>query len=144
MIGEEGPSLEQELEDGYQANCIYNHPNYPDGFLRTSVNQLSKYARAYLNGGKFAERRILQESSVVTLLTDQNVPGNRQQGLTWYADSQINAEPQWGHGGSDPGSNTDMRLLPSQGVGAIVFANTNGVTPTEISTYLLEKALELF
>jgi len=144
VIGEEGPSLEQELEDGYQANCIYNHPNYPDGFLRTSVNQLSKYARAYLNGGKFAERRILQESSVVTLLTDQNVPGNRQQGLTWYADSQINAEPQWGHGGSDPGSNTDMRLLPSQGVGAIVFANTNGVTPTEISTYLLEKALELF
>ena len=52
-------------------------------------------------------------------------------------------EPKWGHGGSDPGSNTDMRLLPAQGVGAIVFANTNGIVPTEISDQLLELALEL-
>lgn len=144
VIGENGPSLDAELEDGYQANCVYNHPNYPDGFLRTSVNQLSVYARAYLNGGEFAGKRILQEASIREMMTNQNVPGNRQQGLTWYADDEMRGEPQWGHGGSDPGSNTDMRLLPEQGVGAIVFANTNGVTPTEISGALLEMALELF
>jgi hypothetical protein len=63
--------------------------------------------------------------------------------LTWYADQEMAGEPKWGHGGSDPGSNTDMRLLPAQGVGAIVFANTNGIVPTEISDQLLELALEL-
>lgn len=144
VIREGGPSLDAELEDGYQANCVYNHPNYPDGFLRTSVNQLSVYARAYLNGGEFAGKRILSQASIAEMLTRQSVPGNRQQGLTWYADDQMRGEPQWGHGGSDPGSNTDMRLLPEQGVGAIVFANTNGVTPTEISAALLEMALDSF
>jgi CubicO group peptidase (beta-lactamase class C family) len=143
VIREDGPTLDATLMDGYQDNCVYNHPNYPDGFLRTSVNQLSVYARAYLNGGEFAGRRILKSSSIAAMLTNQNIPGNRTQGLTWYADEEMQDELQWGHGGSDPGSNTDMRLLPAQGVGAIVFANTNGITPTEISEQLLELALEL-
>ena len=143
VIREDGPTLDATLMDGYQDNCVYNHPNYPDGFLRTSVNQLSVYARAYLNGGEFAGRRILKSSSIAAMLTNQNIPGNRTQGLTWYADEEMQDELQWGHGGSDPGSNTDMRLLPAQGVGAIGFANTNGITPTEISEQLLELALEL-
>lgn len=143
VIREGGPSLDAPLADGYHPNCVYNHPNYPDGFLRTSVNQLSIYARAYLNGGEFAGKRILEAATIATMLTQQNVPGNRQQGLTWYADDQLGGEPQWGHGGSDPGSNTDMRLLPEQGVGAIVFANTNGIVPTEITGKLLEMALTL-
>jgi hypothetical protein len=77
------------------------------------------------------------------MLTNQNIPGNRKQGLTWYADQEMTGELKWGHGGSDPGSNTDMRLLPAQGVGAIVFANTNGIVPTEISDQLLELGLGL-
>ena len=88
-------------------------------------------------------KRILEETSIEAMLTDQNIPGNRTQGLTWNANQEMGGEPKWGHGGSDPGSNTDMRLLPAQGVGAIVFANTNGITPTELSDQLLELALEL-
>jgi CubicO group peptidase (beta-lactamase class C family) len=143
VIREDGPTLDASLADGYQENCVYNHPNYPDGFLRTSVNQLSVYARAYLNGGEFGERRLLKDSSIQAMLTNQNIPGNRKQGLTWYADQEMTGELKWGHGGSDPGSNTDMRLLPAQGVGAIVFANTNGIVPTEISDQLLELGLGL-
>lgn len=138
-----GPTGDATLADGYQGNCVYNHPNYPDGFLRTSVDQLSVYGRAYLNNGEFAGKKILRPSSITSMLTNQNIPGNRTQGLTWYADADMDGEPQWGHGGSDPGSNTDMRLLMKQGVGAIVFANTNGSTPTEISAELLRLALEL-
>ncbi len=52
--------VERRLDDGYQSNCVYNHPNYPDGFLRTSVRQLSNYARAYLNGGEFSGKQILK------------------------------------------------------------------------------------
>jgi CubicO group peptidase (beta-lactamase class C family) len=143
VIREGGPTGDATLADGYQGNCVYNHPNYPDGFLRTSVEQLSVYGRAYLNNGEFAGKKILRPSSITSMLTNQNIPGNRTQGLTWYADAEMGGEPQWGHGGSDPGSNTDMRLLIKQGVGAIVFANTNGSTPTEISAELLRLALDL-
>ena len=56
------------------------------------------------------------------------------------ADTEVNGEPDWGHGGSDPGSNADLRQLPKQGLAAIVFANTNGITPREITLRLLESA----
>ena len=145
VIREGGPTLEQRLNDGYQVNCVYNHPNYPDGFMRTSVRQLSNYARAYLNGGEFGGKQILKPGTVDEMLTDPRVPaGSRTQGLTWSSDRELNNEPQWGHGGSDPGSNTDIRILPRQGIAAIVFTNTNGVTPTEISNRLLEVADGLF
>lgn len=145
VIREGGPTLEQQLDEGYQGNCAYNHPNYPDGFLRTSVRQLSNYARAYLNGGEFDGRQILEPETVNEMLSNQRVPsGNRTQGLTWSADRELNGEPQWGHGGSDPGSNTDIRILPEQGIAAIVFTNTNGVTPTEVSNRLLEIGDELY
>jgi hypothetical protein len=36
-----------------------------------------------------------------------------------------------------------MRILPDHGVGAIVFANTNGVTPSEITHRLLHASLEM-
>jgi hypothetical protein len=82
---------------------------------------------------------------VAAMLTDQNAPaGNRTQGLTWSADLELNGEHQWGHGGSDPGSDTDIRILPQQGLAAIVFTNTNGVVPTEISNRLLEIGDEIF
>jgi CubicO group peptidase (beta-lactamase class C family) len=113
--------------------------------MRTSVRQLSNYARAYLNGGEFGGKQILKPETVDEMLTDQRVPaGSRTQGLTWSSDRELNNEPQWGHGGSDPGSNTDIRILPRQGIAAIVFTNTNGVTPTEISNRLLEVADGLF
>ena len=143
VIREGGPSFSDPLMDGYHQNCAYNHPNYPDGFLRTSVNQLSRYLRAYLARGEFVGRQVLTADSIVQLLTNQGVGGNRTQGLTWYADVQVDGEDSWGHGGSDPGSNTDMRILPDHGVGAIVFANTNGVTPSEITHRLLHASLEM-
>ena len=57
---------------------------------------MSRYLRAYLGRGVFGGRRILAAASVEQLLTDQGVDGNRIQGLTWYADTEIDGEPTWG------------------------------------------------
>ena len=143
VILESGPSFSDPLSDGYHANCPYSHPNYPDGFLRTSVNQLSRYLRAYLGRGEFAGRRILTVGSIEQLFTDQRVGVDRTEGLTWYGVAPVAGEVAWGHGGSDPGSNTDFRLLLDRGVGAIVFANTNGINPAEITDRLLHAALAM-
>jgi CubicO group peptidase (beta-lactamase class C family) len=131
-----------EVKPGFNANCPYNHPNFPDGFLRTSVNQLSRYARAYLNGGALGSARILEAATVKEMLSQELLAGThrRVQGLTWYATTRVREQPDWGHGGSDPGINTDLRLLPAEGIGAIAFMNTNGVRPDEITERILTLA----
>lgn len=132
--GADGP-----LAPGLQPNCLYNHPNYPDGFLRTSVNQLSRYARAHLNGGRLGGHRLLREETIREMMTPYHRGQTRIQGLTWYGwtASSVRNQILWGHGGSDPGINTDFRVLPSEGVAAIAFMNTNGVRPEEITERIL-------
>ncbi len=141
VIRDEGvaPDL---VAGGYRANCAYNHPNYPDGFLRTSVRQLERYLQAYLNGGILDGARILAESTVNEMLTPQLTNEGRAQGLTWYA-HRHNGAWAWGHGGSDPGVNNDIRMLPEEGLGVIVLTNTNGIRPTEFTDRLLDEALNL-
>ncbi len=126
--------------DGHHASCPYNHPNFPDGFLRTSVRQLSWFARAYLNGGILDGRRILEESTVEAMLQTQRAEESRKQGLTWYSSSLVRGLEVWGHGGSDPGINTDIRLVPEERIVAIVFINTWGGNPAQITQHLLDEA----
>lgn len=142
VIQPEGPTFDKVLPDGYQANCPYNHPNFPDGFLRSSADQLSRYLRAYLGGGEFEGGRILTRESIAEMLTVQMVnPKQRSQGLVWYADKSINGQLSWGHGGNDPGINNDVRLLPELGLASIVMTNTNGIKPQEFANAFLEGAI---
>ncbi|MBX3706963.1 MAG: beta-lactamase family protein [Pseudomonadales bacterium] len=149
-IQQDGPTLREPLADGFVANCVYGHPNYPDGFLRTSVDDLSYYVRAYLSEGAYAGHRILERDTVRSMLSTifvhesrdaAGIKHRRHQGLNWMGSTELAGELAWGHGGSDPGVNTDMRILQSAGLGAIVFTNTNGSIPWDITHKLLEVAL---
>ena len=139
------PGSPPSLDDGYKANCLYNHPNFPDGFLRTSVRQLSRYVRSYLlggalSGGASSKNRIPEEGTVEQLFREHtDLSDSRIQGLTWYTAFRVREDAAWGHGGSDPGVNTDMQLLRSEGIAAIVFTNTNGVRPGEVTQHLLDR-----
>lgn len=118
VIGTQAP------QDGYAANCLYSHPNYPDGFLRTSVRQLLQFAMAYLRGGE----PILLPGTVNTILqgyTDEVVDMGETWvwGLGWFM-RKIDGQPVWGHNGGDPGVNTVVELKRDERKGAIVFSNT--------------------
>jgi CubicO group peptidase (beta-lactamase class C family) len=134
------PDSSGKYPDGFQPNCLYNHPNFPDGFLRTSLEQLSVYIRAYLKGGRHGGFQLLKTETVKKMLEPQFQEGKRLQGLTWYAQKDRGDEIAWGHSGSDPGINTDVRFLPSRGIGVIAFTNTNGIQPIEIAYRLLDEA----
>jgi CubicO group peptidase (beta-lactamase class C family) len=136
-------AAQSELKEGYEANCLYNHPNYPDGFLRTSVTQLTRYLRAYLYLGAFDKKRLLQAETVREMLTPQLFEGGRVQGLTWYGLGAAGERLPWGHGGSDPGINTDARFRLYDGTAAIVFTNTNGIKPEDLTARLLREAESL-
>ncbi|MFQ5791117.1 MAG: serine hydrolase domain-containing protein [Acidobacteriota bacterium] len=137
-IQEGGPSGGRIEKDGYTPNCLYNHPNFPDGFLRTSVNQLTRYMLAYLNGGSYQGKRVLEESSIRNMLT---VHFGESGGLCWFARRLGDGELFWGHGGSDPGVNTRIDFRSADGLGAIVFTNTNGAEPQKLNERLIQEAL---
>lgn len=141
VIGEGGPSWENvAAPDGFVPNCFYNHPNFPDGFLRCSVNQLSSYVRCYLNKGVYSGQTILQEDTIKTMLTKRNLTC----GLCWWEYELSNGDIVWGHTGSDPGINNLLMFNLNNGTGTVILANTNmgeqGEVRKEIATRLFEEA----
>jgi len=127
-------------------DCIYGHPNYPDGFLRTSVSQLARFQMAYLSGGALDGQRILSQDSVEQMLKVRAIKfhgtaaSEDEQALAWHRRKIANGLLVWGHGGSDPGVSTLFDFRPSCDDGVIVFANTWGVSLDEIGARLFEEA----
>ena len=143
VISAAGPTLTAELPNAYNANCTYNHPNYPDGFLRTSVAQIAVWAQTWLGDGEINGIRLLGADHTMQMFTDDSaVSGSdNRQGLTWYSNQEINGERLWGHSGSDPGVSTSLLMARESGIAAIVFTNTNGATPTDFTKEILKEGL---
>jgi CubicO group peptidase (beta-lactamase class C family) len=109
----------------------YELTTYPDGAVRTSVADLSKFFAALLNGGVYDGTRILDQRMVDEMLrlqfTDSNKPANvnpqkLNSGLFWatkYGATRI------GHNGSDPGIRTEMLANLSKDIAVIMFTNTS-------------------
>jgi CubicO group peptidase (beta-lactamase class C family) len=110
---------------------LYEGTTYPDGGVRTSVSDLSKFFIALLNDGVYEGTRILDKRSVDEMLrfqfTDSNRPGNvalekNNSGLFWATRDSLT---RIGHNGSDPGVRTHMLSNLSKDVAVIQFANTS-------------------
>lgn len=126
------------LEGAFRPHCLYSFPNYPDGLVRTSLNQHAHFLTAYINNGEYEGRRILKDDTVKLMLSDQHFG----RGLCWMSYDFDEKGKLWGHGGSDPGVNTLMLFRETDKVGAIVFTNTNEVRVAlfEMVKRLLEEA----
>jgi CubicO group peptidase (beta-lactamase class C family) len=110
---------------------LYGGTTYPDGGVRTSVADLSKFFIALLNGGEHQGTRILDAGMAAEMLRFQFTDANRPQnypaadgnsGLFWrtkYNGTRV------GHGGNDPGLQTEMLADLAREVGVILFMNTS-------------------
>jgi CubicO group peptidase (beta-lactamase class C family) len=110
---------------------LYGGTTYPDGGVRTSVADLSKFFIALLNEGEYEGARILERQSVQEMLrfqyTDSNRPDNvvlkeKNSGIFWSTKFDVT---RIGHGGSDPGLKTEMLADLSKEFGVILFTNTS-------------------
>ncbi|MEO0398961.1 MAG: serine hydrolase domain-containing protein [Pseudomonadota bacterium] len=145
VIKPDGPTLNRPLASGFHENCLYSHPNYPDGFLRSSANDLSRYLMAYANGGIAFGRRILKAETIEKMLTLVELPGDgddKNYGLTWRTEFDLGGETAWGHGGRDPGVRTEVAILPQRGAGGVVVANSDGNAPQDAITEMLKITLQ--
>lgn len=119
-------------QDGVSIPILnYGLTTYPDGGVRTSVADLSRFFMALLNGGEYAGNRVLDADSAAQMLqfqfTESNKPDNvllaeKNSGIFWQ--SMFNVT-RMGHGGSDPGVQTTMLADLSGKTGVILFINTS-------------------
>jgi len=106
---------------------MYSWITYPEGGLRTSTADLSKYLIGIMKGYN-GDTTLLSNASYKTMFTKQfsneNPPmgiklTHRNKGIFWnlYTDGTI------GHDGDDPGVSTFLFFNPVTGLGGIFFCN---------------------
>jgi CubicO group peptidase (beta-lactamase class C family) len=110
----------------------YEGTIYPDGWVRTSVRDLSRFFLALLNHGELGGVRILPSRQADEMTRFQFSgpdfpegygPGEGNTGLFWR--TRHNGE-YMGHGGSDPGVQTHMLSSLDRRVAVVLFSNTSG------------------
>jgi len=113
----------------------YGLATWPDGGVRTSVRDLSRFFAAMIGGGELKGTRILQATSVKAMFQPQFESGqvlqavedseNEQQAKTWVYRTGKSGKTVVGHSGGDPGVSTHAYFYPDAGVGAILLVNTS-------------------
>jgi CubicO group peptidase (beta-lactamase class C family) len=113
---------------------LYGGTTYPDGGVRTSVSDLSKFFIALLNDGEYEGARILEKKSAEEMLRFQYTESNKPDNVNLSNEDSVNSGIFWatkfdvtriGHNGSDPGVRTMMLSDPAKEVGVILFTNTS-------------------
>jgi CubicO group peptidase (beta-lactamase class C family) len=111
----------------------YGLTTYPDGGVRSTVSDLSRFFQALLNHGEHAGVRILPAAQADEMTRFQFSgpafpegygPDEGNSGLFWR--TRRNGE-LIGHGGSDPGVQSLMLSTADRRVAIVLFSNTSGV-----------------
>jgi CubicO group peptidase (beta-lactamase class C family) len=105
------------------SNPFFTYPDYADGHLISTINDMSKFLRAYIMNGIFNNYRLLK-TETISLILHQYVAYNsdERQGLLFF-NRQIGKNSVWGHDGDDPGVSTDMFFDTTTKTGYITFNN---------------------
>ena len=103
-------------------HCLYAHPTYPDGFLRTSVRELGRFLALYSGAGEAGGRRILRAETIETILSNDHFG----RALCWQGGPRENGTILWHHGGADPGVRTIMTFDPARRLGILLLSNLDG------------------
>jgi len=123
---------------GYVPYGHYGEPDYPDGMLRTSINELAQFLISYMQDGRHNGKRILKSDTVEAMLESQT-PLKRSHGLGWIRQT-INDETVWGHDGDDHGAGTKMWFDPDNKVGVILMTNGIWIDNDDLLTSLFQEA----
>lgn len=119
---------EAKLAMPYGGNAAFTplghreHANYPDGSLRSSVLDLSRFLLMSMQLGEYQGTRILDEATVRAMFEAQIPDLDEDQGYAWYHDT-YGGRAVIGHDGWDPGASSLMFFDPSDGAGVLLVAN---------------------
>lgn len=98
---------------------------YPAASMRTSIEELSHFLIAHMNGGVYKNVKILNESTI-ELMHTRHYPGNNNEsgyGLGWFIREKEFQKKEIGHSGGWPGVHTQMTFRPEDKTAIIIFTN---------------------
>lgn len=113
---------------------LYGLATYPDGGVRTSVADLSRFFLALLGDGEFRGTRILARESAQEMLRFQYTADNKPDNVNIAGADSVNSGIFWatkfdisriGHNGSDPGVTTMMLSDLARSIGVVLLVNTS-------------------
>ena len=145
------PLIRLQCFEGIDASEALYEWNYPRQLLgiRLAEAQGSHLAEDALFSRDFLiDRPLLQAQTIERMFRIESGDDSRVMGLCWNAQRREGRELLWGHGGSDPGINANLRLRFADGVAAIVLMNTNVgrpplPAPLEFAEYLMDHSSAL-
>jgi len=124
----------------YMAYGHFGYPDYPDGQLRTSVNDLAAFLAAITGGGELDGARVLESATVDEMLSPQVPDVDPTQFVFWYQTS-IAGRTVVGHNGGDQGVATEMYFSSDSGIGVIVLMNVDWGFLNEPAVVAIEELL---
>jgi len=110
-------SLATLYGDGGQVIGFYRQLCYPAGNLKTTLEDFSHLLVAYIHGGEYKGRRILQEQTVREILRMRNPASGLC--LIW----NYTLGNWYGHAGGMPGVAAYAEFQPDHRIGLIIVAN---------------------
>ncbi len=123
--------LYDKKDNKIQEIPLYGCTTYPDGGVRSSIDDLSHFFICLLNDGKYQSKQVLKPETVKEMLRFQfdethkpeNVnPKTINSGIFWA--TKMGAT-RIGHNGSDPGVRVFMLSDLNKEVAVILFSNTS-------------------
>jgi CubicO group peptidase (beta-lactamase class C family) len=104
---------------------FYGYPTYPDGALKTNVNEFARFLSVFINeGNTFEGKPFLEPETVKEMLALHSYPGmdmGDSVGLAWHSRNGL-----YFHTGGDPGMFTITFFDPKRNWGAVLFTNGGG------------------
>jgi len=118
-------------------------PNWPAGFLFSTVNDYGRFVTAFLNDGKLDDQQIFPAAVLSAIAQPRaHIPGPNglQYGYGLYIE-QDKGFPIVAHGGTIQGYTSAVVIAPSFKSGVVVMANRDGADTSGIADKLLEAML---
>ncbi|MFG1991230.1 serine hydrolase domain-containing protein [Actinoplanes sp. NPDC048988] len=97
----------------------YDLSGLPYGYVTASLQDMTHFAMAHLNGGRYGSAQLLKAATVTQMQTAQTEVGY---GLGWRDTTLDGTRIVW-HAGAAPGFWAHLVLVPSAGLGVIVLAD---------------------
>lgn len=121
-----------------------NVAGWPDGFMFSSVNELARFAIAFMDGGKIDGKQVLTTSVITKLSTPYADIHSRfgfengRYGYGLFVHDHRGVRVIW-HAGLIPGFGALLQMVPTERFAVIVLANKSG----SLLNRTAEKAMEL-
>lgn len=114
----------------------------PAGSINSSVNEMSRWVIAHLNGGKYGDKKIAEAATVDDMHRPYMTTGASSEfpeivggeyALGWFVET-YRGHRRVQHGGNIDGFSANVALFPKDGVGMVVLTNLNGTPLRDLIT----------